>query len=68
MPVATGAPDFAEPIFKGRVCSGALIHTTLRRFEAELIRHLGFEIFVPKVIPDDEANKSASVDFPMTRR
>jgi len=38
-------------------------HTTLRRFEGEVITHLGYELFVPKVIPLDEANKSASVDY-----
>ena len=61
-----GASVLARPrrIFWG------INHTTLRRFEAELITHLGYELFVPKVMPRDEGNVSATVehcyDFTLT--
>ena len=56
---AASATSLARPrrIFWG------INHTTLRRFEAKLIAHLGYELFLPKVIPLDEANRSASVDY-----
>ena len=34
----------------------------LRRFEARLITQLGYELFVPKVMPQDEAGAGASID------
>jgi len=38
-------------------------HTTLRDFEVPLLIDLGFEVFVPKIFPVDEANKSASISY-----
>jgi glycosyltransferase involved in cell wall biosynthesis len=40
-----------------------LNHTTLRDFEVPLLVDFGFEVFVPKVFPADEANRSASVTY-----
>ena len=40
-----------------------LNHSTLRNFEVGMLVRLGFEVFIPKVIPFDEANQSASVVF-----
>ena len=57
------ATSRGDRIYSGQRLFWGINHTTLRRFEAELIRHLGFEIFVPKVIPENEANRSASVDY-----
>lgn len=40
-----------------------LNHTTLRQFEVPILQSLGYEVFVPKSFPYDEANLSASVDY-----
>ena len=40
-----------------------LNHTTLREFEVPLLEDLGFEVFVPKLIPLDEANRSADITY-----
>lgn len=40
-----------------------LNHTTLREFEVPLIRSFGYEIYLPKLFPEDESNRSASVDY-----
>lgn len=40
-----------------------LNHTTLRDFEIPLLIDLGFEVFIPKLFPADEANRSASVTY-----
>jgi len=38
-------------------------HTTLRAFEIPMLRSFGYEIYLPKIFPSDEANRSASVSF-----
>lgn len=38
-------------------------HTTLRDFEVPLLIDLGFEVYIPKKFPSDEANRSASVSY-----
>ncbi|ASU23344.1 hypothetical protein CCZ37_12415 [Vibrio qinghaiensis] len=40
-----------------------LNHTTLRDFEVPLLQSMGCEIFVPKIIPENEANRSADVTY-----
>jgi len=40
-----------------------LNHTTLRDGEVPMLLRLGFEVYVPKIIPFDEANQSASVTY-----
>src|SRR5689334_5585281 len=40
-----------------------LNHTTLRAFEVPLLMRLGFEVFTPKIIPNDIAERSGSVTF-----
>ena len=40
-----------------------LNHSTLRDFEVEMLVRFGYEVFIPKVIPFDEANQSASVTY-----
>ena len=40
-----------------------LNHTTLRDFEVAMLERLGFEVFIPKIVPFDEANQSASVTY-----
>jgi hypothetical protein len=38
-------------------------HATLLQTEVPLLRRMGFEVFIPKIIPDDDANKSTVVSF-----
>lgn len=38
-------------------------HTTLRQFEVPILEELGYEIYLPKIFPFDEANMSASIDY-----
>jgi len=38
-----------------------LNHTTLRDSEIPMLIRLGFEVYIPKIVPSDEANRSASV-------
>ncbi len=39
-------------------------HTTLQEFEVPLLLSLGYEVFIPKVLPyDNDANKSASINY-----
>ena len=38
-------------------------HTTLRKFEVNLLREQGYEVFTPKSFPYDEGNLSASIDY-----
>lgn len=38
-------------------------HTTLREFEVPLLVSLGYEVYLPKHLPSDEANRSASIDY-----
>jgi glycosyltransferase involved in cell wall biosynthesis len=40
-----------------------LCHRTLIQYEVPLLRSLGFEVFVPKIIPKTEQFKSGAVDF-----
>ncbi len=40
-----------------------LNHKTLMPYEAKLLLQLGFEVFVPKVIPKDASFRSGTVDF-----
>ncbi len=38
-------------------------HTTLCAFEVPMLRSFGYEVYLPKIFPSDEANRSASVNF-----
>ena len=40
-----------------------LNHKTLMPYEAQLLLNLGFEVFVPKVIPKAVSFRSGAVDF-----
>jgi hypothetical protein len=40
-----------------------LNHKTLMPYEVPLLRELGFEVFVPKVIPGDVTFRSGTIDF-----
>lgn len=40
-----------------------LNHTTLREGEVPMLQRMGFEVYVPKIFPFDEANQSASVTY-----
>lgn len=40
-----------------------LNHTTLREFEVPLLQKLGFEVFVPKILPNNDANGSDSITY-----
>lgn len=40
-----------------------LNHTTLRDSEIPMLIRLGFEVYIPKIVPFDEANRSASVSY-----
>lgn len=38
-------------------------HTTLRETEVPMLVRMGFEVFIPKIFPQNEANTSASVTY-----
>src|ERR1700733_13099976 len=40
-----------------------LCHKTLMQYEVPLLRSLGFEVFVPKIIPKTTDFRSCAVDF-----
>jgi Glycosyl transferases group 1 len=40
-----------------------LCHKTLMQYEVPLLRSLGFEVFVPKIIPKTDEFRSCAVDF-----
>ncbi|TPI56817.1 MULTISPECIES: glycosytransferase [unclassified Mesorhizobium] len=40
-----------------------LNHTAARKFEIPMLRELGYEVFTPKIYPDDANFRSASVDY-----
>ena len=40
-----------------------LNHTTLRDAEVPMLIRLGFEVYLPKIVPFDEANRSTSVTY-----
>lgn len=44
-----------------------LNHFTLREAEVPMLLNLGFEVFVPKIFPEDDANRSASVSYEYDR-
>lgn len=40
-----------------------LNHTAARKFEVPILRELGYEVFTPKIYPNDANFRSASVDY-----
>ena len=41
-------------------------HATLRQFEAKLVAHLGYELFVPKTLPQDGWDNNAPIGYDAT--
>jgi len=59
---ASGGLTRGKRVDKTRRVMWILNHTAARKFEVPMLRKLGYEVFTPKIYPNDPNFRSASVD------